>query len=428
MAQEILDDVTINQPVADLTALAAIPTASLNDGCSCYVESEDAWFHWNTSEWVLQNPTGYDAVVGAGLKYTTLKGALEAGHSKIICLGNITDTADITITGAAGRDIYINFTGNLTFTDCSISLNSVAGSVNTITFHGLRDNTFSFSFTTSGAHSFITNQQAAGLRFINCGIVNNSDATPSDTRFPNTNSNNYLYMQKCSYLAKQATLGGLYVSGSVSKTIACRFDSYDSSTANVVHVRNHASLFDSYFSGPQASSSSTPFLSIEEAYVFSGVMKTNGAVVNYIDINSGYLHGFISLSDQSPSSDGPNHLNISGNSSVVSDFKGNSSRIIMNGSLYCRFTGLTRMGNSSNTMDIDGNYTSFVNCEIDGQVSVSGNHNQINSCKIGFGSGGSAYTITTEVGANANIITSTLTDSAIVDNGTNTQLANNIIF
>ena len=49
----ILENVTINQPVADLTALAAIPTGSLETNVVCFVESEHLFYKWNGSSWVI---------------------------------------------------------------------------------------------------------------------------------------------------------------------------------------------------------------------------------------------------------------------------------------------------------------------------------------------------------------------------------------
>lgn len=54
MANIILDNLTINIPVADLTELATIPTANLQEGVVCYVISKKRFYTWSGSDWVLE--------------------------------------------------------------------------------------------------------------------------------------------------------------------------------------------------------------------------------------------------------------------------------------------------------------------------------------------------------------------------------------
>lgn len=53
MADVILDNVTINKPVADLTALAAIPTGALQNGVQVFVISVGIMYEWSGSAWTF---------------------------------------------------------------------------------------------------------------------------------------------------------------------------------------------------------------------------------------------------------------------------------------------------------------------------------------------------------------------------------------
>lgn len=65
MPDIILDNVTINQPVADIAALNAIPTASLVEGVVCEVNDKKSQYRWNGSAWE-PNEVDINALTAAG--------------------------------------------------------------------------------------------------------------------------------------------------------------------------------------------------------------------------------------------------------------------------------------------------------------------------------------------------------------------------
>lgn len=73
MANVILDNVTINQPVANLAALASIPTGALVTGCEVFVISPGITYVWNGSAWTFSgiyppvaDNTALNAIVTTG--------------------------------------------------------------------------------------------------------------------------------------------------------------------------------------------------------------------------------------------------------------------------------------------------------------------------------------------------------------------------
>lgn len=71
----VLDDISLNQPVANLIALAAIPTADLEIGCNVWVVSTHRYYEWGGSSW-SPSTVPYDlnilstqGIVGSDLMY-----------------------------------------------------------------------------------------------------------------------------------------------------------------------------------------------------------------------------------------------------------------------------------------------------------------------------------------------------------------------
>ncbi len=71
----VLDDISLNQPVATLMALAAIPTTDLNIGCNVWVVSAHRYYEWGGSSW-SPSTVPYDlnilstqGIIGSDLMY-----------------------------------------------------------------------------------------------------------------------------------------------------------------------------------------------------------------------------------------------------------------------------------------------------------------------------------------------------------------------
>lgn len=86
----------------------------------------------------------------------------------------------------------------------------------------------------------------------------------------------------------------------------------------------------------------------------------------------------------------------------------------------CRFTGALTVG---------GDRHKFNNCDFLGGGSAPSGalHNIFTGCQFGPDAGGGALTFTFDAGANTNILTSCISDAAIVDNGTSNVVANNVV-
>ena len=95
MPDIILENKTINEPVADAAARAAIPTASLDIGTIVYQIDEKYFYSWNGTEWEktsVSMPT-----IGLGADYDTLRAAITAGERMVEQIGNTTESGDITL-------------------------------------------------------------------------------------------------------------------------------------------------------------------------------------------------------------------------------------------------------------------------------------------------------------------------------------------
>ncbi len=140
--QVILDNVTINQPVADLTALAAIPTTNLISGCICYVVSVNSLYHWNGAAWIAFPPiaTSGDVLTGANTVATvtpsTLSGLLGSRTlNGIPFSGGTTSAMSWTAAGTNGQVLIGRTSGGgpafatLASSDSSISYTTGANSL-----------------------------------------------------------------------------------------------------------------------------------------------------------------------------------------------------------------------------------------------------------------------------------------------------------
>lgn len=70
MANVILGDTVINQPVTNISDLSNIPTASLSVGTLCFVTNEKTFYFWNGTIWEVQTDSSGDitsVVAGTGL-------------------------------------------------------------------------------------------------------------------------------------------------------------------------------------------------------------------------------------------------------------------------------------------------------------------------------------------------------------------------
>jgi len=121
----VLDNVTINQPVADLTALAAIPTANLVAGCNVFVVSKKCFYYWTGSAWT-QGTKGIDsfrivtsnttAAWGEFLLVDTSAGDVvitfttAVGHSQeVVYIQKTTDVNQISFVGGTWYDpLFLN--------------------------------------------------------------------------------------------------------------------------------------------------------------------------------------------------------------------------------------------------------------------------------------------------------------------------------
>lgn len=118
--QVILDNVTINQPVADLTALAAIPTGSLVAGCVCFVVSENAFYEWNGAAWVKRT-----IVPPASSTLNALSAFADTSGTILKDTGVTVSGGSLNVVNASGALLSGLTASELTATDASKNLQSL---------------------------------------------------------------------------------------------------------------------------------------------------------------------------------------------------------------------------------------------------------------------------------------------------------------
>lgn len=96
MPDIILEDKTINEPVADEIARSAIPTGTLNIGDIVFQVDEKSLYSWDGVKW--EKVTTYIPSIGLGKDYDTLKDAIDSGYNIVEQKANTTEYANISLS------------------------------------------------------------------------------------------------------------------------------------------------------------------------------------------------------------------------------------------------------------------------------------------------------------------------------------------
>jgi len=396
----------------------------------------------------------FDATVGAtGADYTTLGAAISDSKTRIALIDNTTETGNVTLPS----NFYIQGFGdkgspNINMGSYSFLDNS--GANTGFTFKDLK-----ITFAHSGTPLMDGLDE---LTIENVYVDNNSTASGSEFYDDGGSSKTLIFknltLDLPNYSSSGLSLGNTtYNKKNIVENLTIIGGG---SSCDLCLDIDGGQIFNNIFFTGNFSTSSSGLINSYEAifnniYYFGTtvdvyfVFYRNNTVNNiYCDDGAGDLNIEISDTNNILSNINLNEASstilISGNDNKLSNFFCNSGSVdvsadknqISNGLMTGSFTVQSSADNNcftnvrmQSSATISGNCNGFTNCDFEDGVTIDGDYNSITGSKAGNDySGGTSETITISSGATGNIVIGNRVDSAIVDNGTSSVVANNSVY
>ncbi len=372
-------------------------------------------------------------VASSGGDYTTVSGAIGGGCYKMILTDNITETSDV-ILGTTDTHIFIPVGVTYALGSYSIDIDG-AGTDYKILVNG-------GGTITNTSNAMFDGTGNLGTLVLDNLILDNSGAAENSRILFFVG---FAYLSNLEIDLPNATNAGLYM-GAGNEAIAdnINFVGGGSSCANAIFVNaatGTANFNNISFNGTYAAVSAT--------------VSASGTADNYLNFSNIYANdttatvlsfAYSNITNISGEAGTMNINALSGSPFNISNIFADDATIDIATSDGCTITNCVIKELDLSDASANGNFIS--NCKITDAVSVGGSNNRVsnsallggasiaatadtnifNGIQAGLDAGGGALTITLISGATNNSITGTLTDAAISDTGTTTNLSGNLVY
>lgn len=389
--------------VADATARDAITSDRRREGMLCYQIDNEKTYQLvggtANTDWVeySASPSGggfsiYQVAVGPSETYTTVGAAVTAGYTRILLLGDTTETGDIAlpddflIQGIGKESVNINM-GTYQFT---------VSSTENFTFLDLK---ITYAYSSINTRLFT---EAPNLNFVNVYFDNNSTADRTQAVY---NTSYYdVYLRNVTMDCPDVRYGGLYNAGQTF-------------------------LFDVYLNG--GGSNCYDCFNLLGRFtgnnlIIDGTVKTTertilfqyGAISNIYNFVESVLLKFTSSTVVNVVSKINSAMQIEAVGSKITnvDMRDSDSSMETSGNGENQWTGIFVNGDITVGADFDV----FTNIICAGDLTVNGDNTTITSSRIGNKIGGGSETITISASADSTVVSNCMLDADLSDSGTNT--------
>ncbi len=371
-------------------------------------------------------PTIYEATVGAtGADYTTLKGAIDAGKTRILVIDNTTEVADITmpsnlVVHGIGREAVNVDMATFKFLDN-------AGANSGFDFARLK---ITFAYSVAG-NLFGTFKKLVleNLYIDNNSVVNSCKIVSVTNNYGTT----HVQISNCMFDLPSYQYCGIDFDGGGCTMDSCHFVGGGSNCQYALEVQKSASVSNVLFTGSFAQSTTSAIKAI--VYVLAGGLVSNiivdsikfGVYVSTGGMVSGvnkmqqgvntwvyiYVAGFLA---NAYLDEGVLEIGTAG--AVVNCTVWNGGKLKMVGSNSM----ISNISAQHVLLELTGSDNLVSNCILK-NTTVSGDRNSMTGSRVGDAAG---ETITIDASADKTQITGCRTNDAIVNNGTNTTLTGNV--
>jgi len=397
--------------------------------------------------------SGTQATVSSQLSdsadFLTLKLAIDAGHNAIRVVGDTTETAEALLTPDVDYLIVIDANVSLDFASFNLLYASTgAGSFEQRLFMRGQGK-IKYTFTSIDNRLFKRNGRSVILDV--SGLTIQNDSTADDCSISDAD---VIIMHNIFFDLPGQDLGGITASDDVRNRVdGLTFFGGTFSTSRALSIPRNGIYSNLIFKGDLLNNQ--PFLEVTTTGFFSGTIIDGLNIDDTTSATQALVFNFIGLLSNfhcNRGAGGQVTLTIGEDRTVINNVVSNRFAIDVDDSKFCKFSNMA-MSTTGASIDLSnasadnnnfqnctfndlnglaGNRNKFVNCTIRAStvdITISGDNNIFTNCHVGFfvsGGGTLGFVITGT--ADSTIIGNSMLDVAVSDSGTNTSLANNVIY
>jgi hypothetical protein len=349
----------------------------------------------------------FDAVVAAtGGDYTTLSAALTAGKKSIfVKSGTYTEASNINITTA--NTFIMGESRDGVIIDCT-DTTSTCFTMGAANIH-------LFNLTVRGAATnaqiLYMNGNNGILNFVS--VINNHNGNPAAAR---------------GVLTISGTITGIFVSNvrisnANATNMANRYCLYMNDTNTTRVIVNNVEIV-----GASSANSQRGIYCLASGCVFNNILlRSLGTTGDVLAVFAGSSHKISNI--VATGCLGNYGWDVALLDSEIANVSCDHDNAGTFSCKRCKFTNLNFEGTTGITVDVNTSHNLFTNCNFGPKtITVNGDDNVFSGCKVGLNAHGGTGTFSIGAGSDRTIITGCQTDAAIVDAGTGTSGANNVVF